>query len=85
MVLIILDSRYVGINYQEGSPPWGKGEYRSFYEFNITNLSLDSNTFIKSAYFQTRLDGLQYGDKNGLLDVYATQNKFFSLIIMENT
>jgi hypothetical protein len=69
--------RYVGINYKEGSPPWEKGEYRSFYEFNITNLSLDSNTLIKSAYFQTRVNGIQYGDKDGLLDVYGYTEEVF--------
>jgi len=69
--------RYVGINYKEESPPWEKGEYRSFYKFNINNLSLDSNTFIKSAYFPTKVDGLQYGDKNGLLDVYGYTEQVF--------
>jgi len=30
--------RYVGRNYQEGSPPWQRGEYKSSYEFNIAGL-----------------------------------------------
>jgi hypothetical protein len=69
--------RYAGINYQEGSPPWDRGEYRSFYGFNITSLSLDSNTGIKSAYFQTRVNGIQYGDRNGLLYVYGYTERVF--------
>ena len=70
-------SRYVGINFKEGSPPWGKGEYRSFYKFNLTNLFLDFNTVIKSAYFQTKVDGLAYGDKDGLLDLYGYTEQVF--------
>jgi PEP-CTERM putative exosortase interaction domain len=33
-------------------------EDRAFYEFNIANLSLDSNTVITSAIFQVRVDSL---------------------------
>jgi len=71
-------SRYVGTKiYEEGSAPWGKGEYRSFYKFNINNLFLDSNTFIKSAYFETKVEGLEYGDKSGLLDLYGYTEQVF--------
>jgi hypothetical protein len=46
--------RYVGRNDQE-RPGLGIGEYRSFYNFNIADLHLDSNTRITRATFQTRV------------------------------
>ena len=54
--------RYVGKRYEED--PYDiyktRGEYRSFYGFNLANLSLNSNTVISSAIFQTRIDDVKY-------------------------
>ncbi len=36
------------------------GKYRSSYQFDITNLSLDSTTRIKSAIFRTSVDDIQH-------------------------
>jgi hypothetical protein len=65
--------RYVGINNEEGSPPWERGEYRSSYEFNIADLPLDSNTRIKSATFQTRIESVGYIDthNNNFVSAYG--------------
>jgi len=47
------------------------GEYRSSYQFNIANLSLDANTQIKSAIFRTRVNGAQYFSRYSALGVYG--------------
>jgi len=54
--------RYVGKKYEEDLDNIYKtrGEYRSFYGFNLANLSLNSNTVISNAIFQTRIDDVKY-------------------------
>jgi hypothetical protein len=62
--------RYAGLRLSENYTEV-VGEYRSSYQFNIANLSLDSNTRIESAYFQTRVNGAQYFRRNSNLNVYG--------------
>jgi hypothetical protein len=56
------DSYYTGVPLHVGIRADESGqktlEDRAFYEFNIANLSLDSNTVISSAIFQVRVDSL---------------------------
>jgi len=47
------------------------GEYRSFYQFNIANLSLNPNIRITDAFFQFRANGAQYFTRNTNLEVYG--------------
>ena len=56
---------HVGLGTIYLSGQWGpekrlfETENRAFYEFNIANLSLPSNTVIRSAIFQVRVDSLR--------------------------
>jgi hypothetical protein len=64
--------RYVGTRYEDAFPYDTIGEYRSSYEFNIADLPLDSNTRIKSAIFQTRIESIEYIDPhNDNVSVYG--------------
>jgi hypothetical protein len=69
--------RYVGKKYEEDPFDIFKssGEYRSFYQFNIANLSLNSNTVISSAIFQTKIDNVKYAGLYSKLQAYGyTEN-----------
>src|SRR4028118_897388 len=51
-------------------------EYRSFYEFNIPNLSLDSNTIISSATLLTFISNIRWYRPHSQLKVYGyTENE----------
>jgi hypothetical protein len=50
---------YTGLQFSEDRTV-EYGEYKSIYEFDITNLSLDSTTRIKSAIFHTKINGIQH-------------------------
>ena len=55
------DSYYTGIPFHVGGSSNHAGQWqedRAFYEFNIANLSLASNTVISSAIFRVRVDSL---------------------------
>jgi hypothetical protein len=52
--------RYTGLRLSEDRPREEIGEYRSSYQFDIANLSLDSTTRIKSAFFRTSIDDVQH-------------------------
>jgi hypothetical protein len=83
--------RYVGRKYEEDPydvyNPYdiyklykGKGEYRSFYQFNIANLSLNSNTVISSAIFQTKINNVKYAGLYSKLQTYGyTEDSYFSI------
>jgi hypothetical protein len=74
--------RYVGKKYEEDLYDVYKssGEYRSFYQFNIANLSLNSNTVISSAIFQTRINNVKYAGFYSKLQAYGyTEDSYFSI------
>jgi len=51
-------------------------EYRAFYEFNIPNLSLDSNTIITSATLLTNISNIRWYRPHSQLAVYGyTENE----------
>ena len=76
---------------QDGLPDWGDTgaslavgirnpkdteEYRAFYEFNIPNLSLDSNTVIVSATLQAKISNIRWYVPQSQLKVYGyTENE----------
>jgi len=62
--------RYTGLRLSENYTE-KLGEYRSFYQFNIANLFLDSNINITGAFFQTRVNGAQYFRSNTNLEAYG--------------
>jgi len=51
--------RYTGLRLSEDRTE-ELGEYRSSYQFDISSLSLDSTTGIKSAIFHTSINGVQH-------------------------
>jgi hypothetical protein len=51
--------RYAGLRLSEDATE-ELGEYRSSYQFDIANLSLDSTTGIKSAIFHTSINSVQH-------------------------
>jgi hypothetical protein len=72
--------RYVGRRYEDAFPYDTIGEYRSSYEFNIADLPLDSNTRIKSAIFQTRVESIQYSDPHNSYVVAYGSTEYSPLI-----
>jgi hypothetical protein len=69
---------YVGINSQG----W---EYTSFYEFDIANLSLASNTVISNAFFEGSINNIEYGDSlYSRLDVEGYVSKEQKLIFLDS-
>jgi hypothetical protein len=53
----------------------GKGEYRAFYEFNVTNLFHDPNAVISSAIFETDISYIRWYHPNSTLQIYGfTEN-----------
>jgi hypothetical protein len=72
-----INERYAGIRLSEDYTE-ELGEYRSFYQFNIANFFLDSNTRIKSAIFQSRVTGAQYFARDTNLEAYGYTESFQS-------
>jgi hypothetical protein len=61
---------YTGVQLSEdGTVEYG--EYKSIYGFDITDLSLDSTTRIKSAIFHTSVDDIQYSTYNASWGAYG--------------
>jgi hypothetical protein len=62
----------VGIKYESWprNDPEEK-EYKSFYEFNIANLSLAPNTVISSAIFQTKVNTISWYYPSSRFDVHG--------------
>jgi hypothetical protein len=67
--------RYTGLRLSEDGRE-EIGEYRSSYQFDITTLSLDSTTRIKSAIFHTSIDGVQYVNYNAGWEAYGYTEGF---------
>jgi len=71
------DSYYSGVpfhvglrsNYESGE--WYSKEDRAFYEFNIANLSLASNTVISQAIVQFKVDSLQASHRYHKMEVFG--------------
>jgi hypothetical protein len=71
--------RYVGLRRSEDNGDGEElGEYRSFYQFNIADLPLDSNTRIESAIFETRVNNFQYFRGWSSLQSYGYIEDFIS-------
>jgi len=62
--------RYTGLRLSEDRTEklW---EYRSSYQFDIANLSLDSTTRISSAIFHTSINGVQHSAYQAYWDAYG--------------
>jgi hypothetical protein len=56
------DYDYGGVPLPVGISPENGNEFRAFYEFNIANLSLASNTVISSAIFEGMTNSIEYQD-----------------------
>jgi len=60
----------VGIKVDLGYGEYFREEYKAFYEFNIANLSLNSNTIIRSAIFDAKIKSIErYGSSSSTLNV----------------
>jgi hypothetical protein len=71
------DWDYTGQSLAVGikNPRNTREEYRTFHEFNITNLSLGSNTVIRSAFLQADISNVRWYHARSLLQVYGyTEN-----------
>lgn len=51
------------------------GEEKSLYQFDITNLSLDSTTRIKSAIFHTKIKGIEHSAYQAYWEAYGYTEK----------
>ena len=71
------DWSYTGASLAVGiRNPRDTKEYRAFYEFNIPNLSLDSNTIITSATLLTNISNIRWYRPHSQLAVYGyTENE----------